>query len=111
MNLHFFYEGSLGREEAASAFLATMLEQYPSFRKSFFDLLGLPDEKSRSLATEEWNVVTEEDEVDVTMHPQRGNHVILIENKVQASSKMAGQVSRYYQSQINKEPDKSVVFC
>ena len=110
MNLHYFFEGKLGREEAASAFLATMLEQHPEFRQAFFRLLSLPENEHEDLKKEEWSVVTEEYEVDVTMHPQKGSHVVLIENKIQPGSKTAGQVKKYFSRQIKMEPEKDVLF-
>jgi hypothetical protein len=40
MNLHFFFEGKLAREEVSSAFLATLLEQRPDIRTAFFEVLA-----------------------------------------------------------------------
>ena len=86
-----FFEGTLRREEVASAFLAMALEGVPSFRQYFFKLI-LPNEKE-ALTERDWRIAVEQDRVDVRM--QSLDTVFLIENKVSAGAKQQGQLLRY----------------
>jgi hypothetical protein len=95
VDIHFFFAN--GVETAASAFLATLLEQEAAFRGALLRRV-LPDLE-----------LTEVDDLTVTVeHPLGAGRVdvflecptavVLIENKTQAGSKTDGQLCRYYEA-------------
>jgi len=100
MRLTHFFEGSLGREEAASAFLAMALEGVPRFRKHFFKLVA--PEEYKTLAEKKWSVKVEVRQVDVRM--ESGDTVVLIENKVNSGAKQENQLLRYYLQEKKYSP-------
>jgi hypothetical protein len=95
-----FFEGSLGREEAASAFLAMALEGAPIFRRHFFKLV-IPKEYI-SLSRKKWRVKVEVRQIDVRM--EADDTIILIENKVNAGAKQENQLLRYYLQEKKHSP-------
>lgn len=105
MRIAHFFEGSLGREEAASAFLAMALEGVPRFRSHFFQLV-VPDEYT-SLSRREWSVKVEVRQVDVRM--ESGNIIVLIENKVNAGARQDNQLLRYYLRERKHNPRARVI--
>ena len=90
---HHFLGGGMCREEATSAFLATLIEQSEEFRSRFFKHCGISEfEVSR--------VEVERQFRDLTI---TGNGVtVVIENKISAASKTDGQLIRYY-NQLKEE--------
>ncbi len=95
MDIHFFFAN--GVETAASAFLATLLEQEAAFRVALLRRI-LPDLE-----------LTEADRVTVMVEHPLGvgrvdvflacrTAIVLIENKTQAGSKTDGQLCRYYEA-------------
>jgi PD-(D/E)XK nuclease superfamily protein len=111
MNLHFFFEGKVAREEVASAFLATILEQRADIRGAFFDTLVdcIGSELAESFRSKSWTVQVEEHQIDIRLESKIGDWVILLENKLQAGSMQQGQLPRYYYEQITREPATRVV--
>lgn len=111
MNLHMFFEGKVAREEVASAFLATILEQRADIRGAFFDTLVdcIGSELAESFRSKSWTVRVEEHQVDVRLDSKSGDWVILLENKLQAGSMQPGRLPRYYHEQITREPASRVV--
>lgn len=107
-SLHFFFDGKLGREEATSAFLATLLEQQSCFRTKFFNLLD--DNIAVTLSQNDYEVVVEEDGVDIKMYDHDNQIAILIENKIQGSSKRPNQINEYYNRQRNSTPTYKIIF-
>lgn len=106
MDIHFFFAN--GVETAASAFLATLLEQEAGFRVALLRRI-LPDVE-----------LTEADTVTVTVEHPLGvgrvdvflvseTTVVLIENKIQAGSKIDGQLRRYYEACNPKGERRRVV--
>src|SRR5688500_2219342 len=64
MDLRFFFQGMLDREESASALLATLLDGEPRFRAAFLQhVLGDRDDAHEG----PWSVSVETDNVDVVM--------------------------------------------
>jgi hypothetical protein len=92
LRLTHFFEGKLGREEVASAFLAMALESVPRFREHFFRLVT-PNEYV-TLSGRLWSVKVEKRQIDV--HLETDDTIVLIENKVAAASKQTDQLLRYY---------------
>ena len=113
MDLHLLFKGKLGREDLASALLATLLEQRNDVRSTFFDLLteSVGQAVGSSFKDKRWRVLVEKDAVDIRLEAggKQGAWVILIENKIQAGSKQPDQLLRYYRTQIQNEPDARVV--
>lgn len=108
MDLHFFFK----REQGASAFLATLLEQRPDVRSDFFGMLAecIGHALADSFKSKSWEVRIEEEQVDIRLDSKNnGAWVILVENKIQAGSKQPGQLLRYYSKQIQKEAATRVV--
>ncbi len=104
MNIRFFFQGKLSREEASSAFLATLLEQRPDFRAYFFNLCDVGD---RGLPRgREWRVVTEDRDFDVFMDCRESDWVVLIENKIKSGSITPGQLSNYYAKLRNNQDNQ-----
>lgn len=90
---HHFLGGGMCREEATSAFLATLIEQSEEFRSRFFKHCGISEfEISR--------VEVERRFRDLTI---TGNGIaVVIENKISGASKTEGQLIRYY-NQLKEE--------
>jgi hypothetical protein len=108
LKLTHFFEGKLGREEVASAFLAMALESVPRFREHFFKLVA-PNEYL-SLNGRLWSVKVEKRQVDV--HMETDDTIVLIENKVAAASKQTDQLLRYYlqERKLNQKARVIVVY-
>lgn len=101
MHLKHFFRGFLKKEEVASAFLATLLENDLAFREAFFKEL-FPD-AALDLAGSRWTVQVETDWVDIRLDSDAA--VVLIENKVKAGAYKSGQLLRYYESELVRTPD------
>ena len=96
---HHFLGGGMCREEATSAYLATLLEQSPQFRSRFLQLCGI---KSIELT----KVEVERECRDITLS---GTGVeIIIENKISAASKTEGQLLRYY-TRLKEQDSDAIV--
>lgn len=106
MNIHFFFEGKLSREEATSALLATLLEQRADFRAFFFDQCGIPESDRKS--GDRWSIVTEKHEFDILMECASSDWAILIENKIKSGSVMPEQLNRYYR-RLRTASDKRIL--
>lgn len=90
---HHFLGGGMCREEATSAFLATLIEQSVEFRSRFFKHCGI-------LEFDIKRVEVERRFRDLTI---TGNGIaVVIENKISAASKTEGQLIRYY-NQLKEE--------
>jgi hypothetical protein len=106
MNPHFFFEGTL-REEAASAFLATLLEQDPGFRAAFLRRVGVDfsvDVAPRIrvepyLGGGKWP--------DVLV--QLPGSIVVVENKVRPRIVQPDQLARYYLAAVQKWPRRRVI--
>lgn len=105
LNMRLFFQGALCREEVASAWLATLLEQHKGFRAGFLKTIGLPP----AAAADEWAVQVEKNEHDV--HMESGSHrcVVVIENKIGAGAVQQDQLRRYYSRQKEETPNCQVV--
>ncbi|MCC6334301.1 MAG: PD-(D/E)XK nuclease family protein [Myxococcales bacterium] len=105
MNLSYFFEGKLAKEEVASAFLAMMLDGHGGFRQYFFERLTAAGSRcaseSRSIP---FKVIVEHERVDVVLDSD--DLAILIENKVQAGSLTPGQLLQYYREAKGRSPAK-----
>ncbi len=87
------------REEATSAYLATLLDQSSEFRSRFLQLCGIQD-------IELTKVEVERECRDITLS---GTDVeIIIENKISAASKTEGQLVRYYTRLKEQNSDATV---
>lgn len=106
MHLTHFFQGSLGREEVASAFLAMALEGCHRFRDYFLSLVASP-ELADSLKQRKWRLSVEANSVDVRM--ESDDIVILIENKISSAPKKKGQLLRYYTAERARPPDRTIV--
>jgi hypothetical protein len=103
---HFFFEGTQ-REEAASAFLATLLEQGPDFRAAFVRRIGggdagAPRPKVRvesHLGGGTW--------ADILM--ELPGLVVLVENKIRPQAVQPGQLVRYHLAAIDAWPTRRVI--
>lgn len=82
-----FLAGGMCREEATSAFLATLLHQSVDFQERFFRLCGIP---SFTVT----DVIVEQEQRDVTV--VGANTFVIIENKIASGSKKDGQLVGYY---------------
>ncbi len=100
-----FFQGTLRKEEAASAFLAMAIEGVPMFRRHFFETI-LPDE-AELFHEQQWIVTVEEERVDVRIESE--DAVILIENKINPGAKQQGQLLRYYLIEKEHRPRKRIV--
>lgn len=105
MRIAHFFEGSLGREEVASALLAMALDSIPRFRRHFFQLV-VPGEYA-SLSQRQWSIKVEVRQVDVRM--ESGDIIVLIENKVNAGAKQDNQLLRYYLQEKKHNPRARVI--
>jgi hypothetical protein len=95
VNPHHFLGGGMCREEATSAFLATLIEQSGEFRSRFFKHCGILDFEVKGVEVERRCR-------DVTI---LGDGIaVVIENKISAAAKTEGQLIRYY-NQIKEELD------
>lgn len=106
LDIHFFFVS--GSETAASAFLATLLEQDDTFRLAFFG------EVAPELRVDRTTHVTVEVErtlmkgrVDLLL--ELDGAVICVENKLNAGAKLDGQLLRYYESCRMEWPERRVV--
>ncbi|MCC6335541.1 MAG: PD-(D/E)XK nuclease family protein [Myxococcales bacterium] len=100
MDPRYFFQGKLAREEAASAFLATLLASRADFRAFFFQQLhDITPERCTALTKADWKVKTEADQVDVRM--EAGADSVLIENKIQAGAIQQDQLLRYYHHELD----------
>ena len=96
---HHFLGGGMCREEATSAYLATLLDQSSEFRSRFLQLCGIQD-------IEFTKVEVEREHRDITLS---GTGVeIIIENKISAASKTEGQLLRYYTHLKEQNSDVTV---
>ena len=103
MELRHFFENMVRREETASAFLATLLEYHPTFRREFLrTALGDPAFDDR----EPWLVQVEAERVDVTL--ESPSVLVLIEDKISAGAKQQEQLLRYYLAAVDRTPGKRI---
>ena len=107
MNLDFFFTGKLAREEAASAFIATLLKFRSDFREFFFDLIDpnlKPDIEPK--VTTEYQIPDSNHTVDIFLeYPETA---IIIENKIARGAIQRGQIMKYYSSFRKTQPDESI---
>jgi hypothetical protein len=102
MRFDYFFTGKLGREEAASAFLAMALDDSPAFRTYFLRCAGVAD----AVHALDWAVVVEDDRVDVTLRAPA--HVVLVENKIDAGAVTPGQLLGYYETEVARAGDRPI---
>ncbi|MBM3134037.1 MAG: hypothetical protein FJZ89_01870 [Chloroflexi bacterium] len=103
MNPHFFFQGKLPREESASAFLATLLEQRADFRSFFFGNIG--DKEPQSPC----QVKTEHRNVDIRVEYSSAKVVCLIENKVRPGAFRTDQIVLYYKDELSTSADSRII--
>jgi len=103
MNPHFFFKGKLSREESASAFLATLIEQRPDFRTFLFSALEMAEPKGSC------SVTIEKKDVDIKIYYPNDRIVVLIENKLRPGSLKVRQLVRYYQSELKENPNSKIL--
>jgi len=106
MDFRFFFEGKLGRENAASAFLAMALEGSPTFRAHFFEAIA--GEDSDALLRNWRGASVEVGHVDITL--DCGDTIILIENKIDAGAQRPRQLLNYYDSHVRNHPERRAIF-
>lgn len=94
-----FLAGGMCREEATSAFLATLIEQSKDFRTRFFNLCDIPDFKIM-------DVVVEQSQRDITIAGD--DTFVIIENKIANASKTKGQLLSYYSQLKTEFPESSI---
>lgn len=99
VNPRHFLDGGMGREEAASAYLATLLEQSRYFRSEFFRITGIQEFPNP-------RIEVEHDLRDVTISGD--NVVVIVEVKIADGSKSNGQLRNYY-DRFNAEQPKFTV--
>jgi len=119
MDLRHFFDGQQSRENAASAFLATLLEYDDEFRRRFLALAPVAPPLDDSLI---WTIKVEDNEpwttslpdveagsgtIDITL--RSASTVVLIENKLAPSAKRHGQLRRYYEAATGTWHDKRIV--
>lgn len=98
--LDYFFAGKLGREEVASAWLATLLTNR-EFRSRFLKELKLDDETANS---SNWVVSVEKDQHDLRLTCNDREHLVIIENKIHASAIRRDQLKTYYlQAKQNRQ--------
>jgi hypothetical protein len=109
VDLKHFFDGQQSRENASSAFLATVLEHDEAFRREFLALTPAspPLDDARP-----WTVRVEDTRIgwgsmDITL--ESDSTVILIENKIAASAKQKGQLLGYYGRALNTWPAKRII--
>jgi hypothetical protein len=102
VNLHLFFQGKMSREEVASAFLATVLEQHRPFRQAFLAELAI--DAGEEDPEEAWKVLVEKHHVDITLRStdQSQRWVVLIENKIQQGAVKHGQLAGYYDKALKR---------
>ncbi len=105
MKLTYFFKGTIRKEQIASAFLATLFNEKPSFREFFFQT-AFPTE-SAALSGHAWKVEIEANLVDVRLSSV--NTVAIIENKIRAGAKQKGQLLRYYQEEKERGRDQRLL--
>lgn len=103
MNPQFFFSGKLSREESASAFLATLLDQHTEFRSFFFKSLKLEEPISPC------QVSIEHKEVDIRLDYPAARVAVLVENKVRPGALQVNQLLRYYQQERTTNPDSRII--
>ena len=94
-----FLAGGMCREEATSAFLATLIEHSKDFRTLFFNLCDIPDFKIM-------DVVVEQAQRDITITGD--DTFVIIENKIANASKTKGQLLSYYSQLKTEFPESSI---
>jgi hypothetical protein len=92
VKLDHFFRGTIRKEDVASAFLATALEQSPRFREFFFRRVDA--DRADALTMQPWTYAVEKRRVDVTM--QAADTTVVIENKICGGAMQAEQLVRYY---------------
>ncbi len=108
LDLKFFFDGTLKKEQVASAFLAMLLHGHKDFRRMFFDRLkGRGSQSAAEFAEASFEVRVEEKRVDISLASQAV--LFLIENKIRAGSITRDQVLRYYKAAKDVAPEKRVV--
>lgn len=95
VNPRHFLDGGMGREEAASAYLATLLEQSQYFRSEFFRITGIPEFPDPKIEVER-------DLRDVTITGD--NVVVIVEVKIADGAKANGQLRNYYDRLKTEQP-------
>jgi len=103
MNPHFFFQGKLSREESASAFLATLLEQRADFRSFLFRILEVEEPQSSG------QVNIEQSNIDIRVEYSSAKVVCLIENKVRPGAFQARQLVRYYRKELPTSVDSRIL--
>jgi hypothetical protein len=106
MDPHFFFEGTQ-REEAASAFLATLLEQDSGFRSAFVRRIGGGDASAARarivvephLGGGQWP--------DIVMELPR--LVVIVENKLRPGTVRPGQLARYHLAAVERWPGSRII--
>jgi hypothetical protein len=106
MDPHFFFEGTQ-REEAASAFLAMLLEQDPGFRAAFVRRIGGGEAGAArpkvmvepSLGGGSWPDI-------VMVLPEL---VVLVENKLRPGTVRTGQLARYHLAAVGQWPRRRII--
>lgn len=107
MNPHFFFEGTI-REEAGSAFLATLLEQDPGFRAAFVRRVGGGEagEHGRARVHVE-HFLGDGLWADIVLEVP--GLVILVENKVRAGAIRPRQLVAYHGAAVRRWPRCRVI--
>ncbi len=103
MNPYFFFVGKLSREESASAFLATLLEDRPDFRKYLFKIVAIPEPQGPC------QVRIEQKDVDIRLDYPTTKVVTLIENKVRPGALQVNQLLRYYLQECTTNADSQIL--
>ncbi|MGV3607799.1 MAG: hypothetical protein ACO1RA_15435 [Planctomycetaceae bacterium] len=101
VNPRHFLDGGMGREEAASAYLATLLEQSRDFRSEFFRIAGIPEIPNP-------NIEVEHDLRDITITGD--NTILIVEVKIDDGSKTKGQLCQYYK-RVKRDSPTAIVHC
>ncbi len=120
MDLKHFFDGQQSRENASSAFLATLLESNTAFRLEL--LGGVPVDPTLS-TDESWDEIRVENiepwtspvlrgetgtgSIDITLKSSKT--VVLIENKVAPSAKRHGQLLQYYEAALATWGDRRIL--
>lgn len=117
MDLRHFFDGQQSRENAASAYLATLLEHDVAFRRAFLDDLGVADLD----ADDPWVVRVEDirpwsgssggiepsGSMDISL--ETATTIVVIENKLSPTAKRDGQLLQYYEQVAATMPQLRVV--
>jgi hypothetical protein len=102
MNPHFFFQGKLSREESASAFLATLIEQSAGFRTSFLAALGIREPAGC------FRVLIEKHDVDIRIDYPNDRVIVLVECKVRPGALQVNQLVRYYRHARKSAPNARI---